>query len=59
MSTSASPQVVSRRGLLQRLGLLLLGLPLLKLGPTLARAERRRAYRRGVANGDDIWLGHY
>lgn len=52
-----APRGVSRRGLLQRLGLLLLGLPLLQMGGTVARAERRRSHHRG-ADPDEIWIGH-
>ena len=46
----------SRRGVLQRLALVLVGLPLLRLGETLAMAERRRSHHRGER--DEIWIGH-
>jgi hypothetical protein len=48
---------VSRRGVLQRLLLLLLGAPLVRLSETVARAERHRRHHRGP-DPDEIWIGH-
>jgi hypothetical protein len=47
---------ITRRTLLQRIALLLLGAPLLPLSETVARAERRRRHHRGDTSG--IWIGH-
>lgn len=56
-ATTLEGRGASRRGFLQRLGLLLLGLPLLHLSETVARAERRRSHHRGP-DPDEIWIGH-
>ena len=47
----------SRRTHLKQLALALLALPLVRLGETVARADKRRRHHRG-AEPDDIWIGH-
>ena len=47
---------ITRRGFFARLGLVAFALPWLKLGETVARAERRRKNHRGSSN--EIWIGH-
>ena len=52
----AKPPGPTRRRLLQQLALALLGLPALRLGEAVARAERHRKHHRGDTS--DIWIGH-
>lgn len=47
---------ISRRGWFRRVAVALLAVPALRLGETVARAERRRRNHRGQA--EDIWIGH-
>ena len=52
-------QGITRRTLLQRIALMVLGAAIIPLGPlgeTVARAERRRRHHRGDTS--DIWIGH-
>ena len=47
----------TRRTHLKHLALALLALPLLRLGETVARADKRRRRHRG-AGAEDLWIGH-
>ena len=51
-----APTTPTRRRLLQQVALALLGLPVLRLGEAVARAERHRQHHRGDTR--DIWIGH-
>ena len=49
-------QGTSRRKFLQGLALVLAAAPLLKLGETVARAEKRKQHHRG--HSTEMWIGH-
>lgn len=48
---------LSRRGLLKRLAIALTVGPVVKLGESVARAEKRRRHHKG-ADAGEIWIGH-
>jgi hypothetical protein len=51
-----SPAPITRRALLKQFALAACALPLLKLAPAVARAEKRRRNHRGDSH--EIWIGH-
>lgn len=49
---------LTRRGLLKRLGLAAVVLPVVKLGQTVADKEEQRRKRNEKRDISDIWIGH-
>ena len=51
-----SPASITRRALLKQLAIAACALPLLKIAPAVARAEKRRRNHKGDSH--EIWIGH-